>query len=301
VSYDNDSDNEAQGPGGNESPATGEEGSPGKGPTVYVISDAIGETAELVAKAAASQFAGNGIRIKRFSYVDDRETIRKVLEAIEPGDKGTIVAYTLIYPDLRDFIAEICNSRNIPCVDIMGPIMAALSKVTNHEPSLHPGLVHRLDEDYFRRIAAIEFAVRYDDGKDPRGMLDADVVVVGVSRTSKTPVCMYLAHRQVKAANMPLVPEVEPPRELFKIDAQKIVGFNIQPRLLEEIRQERLKAIGLKSDSSYASINRIYEELEYSRGIMRRLGCTVVDVTNKAIEETANLVYELARSRGLIR
>ena len=157
------------------------------------------------------------------------------------------------------------------------------------------GMIHRLDEEYFKRVEAIEFAVKYDDGKNPIGFLKADIVIVGVSRTSKTPLSMYLAHKRIKAANLPLVPEVALPPELFQIPARKIVGLIIDPFKLNFIRSERLRSMGLDSNASYANIDRINEELTYARGVMRRLHCPVIDVSSKAIEETANLVLDIVK------
>jgi len=158
---------------------------------------------------------------------------------------------------------------------------------------LKPGLVRKMDEEYFKKVDAIEFAVKYDDGKDPRGILRADVVVIGVSRTSKTPLCMYLAHKGIKAANVPLVPEVAPPEEIFMLPPHKLIGLVIQPAQLNEIRRERLKTLGLTSTADYASMERILKELEYAENIMKRAGCSVIDVTNKAVEETATRVLEI--------
>ncbi|MBC7344124.1 MAG: kinase/pyrophosphorylase, partial [Clostridia bacterium] len=135
--------------------------------------------------------------------------------------------------------------------------------------------------------------VKCDDGKDPRGILMADLVLIGVSRTSKTPVCMYLAHKMIKTANVPLVPEVSPPEELFMIPSKKIIGLTISPHQLYEIRQERLKVLGLTQEAGYSSLERIMEELEYADAIMKRLGCRVIDVTNRAVEETASRVLEI--------
>ena len=158
--------------------------------------------------------------------------------------------------------------------------------------------MRRLDSQYFRRVEAIEFAVKYDDGKDPRGLKLAELVLVGVSRTSKTPLSMYLANKQIKVANVPLVPEVLPPDELFEIGRDKVVGLTIAPDQLFAIRKERLLALGLRHQSSYASLERILKELEFSEGIMKSLGCPVFDVTNKAVEETAGRLLELIRRRS---
>jgi regulator of PEP synthase PpsR (kinase-PPPase family) len=177
--------------------------------------------------------------------------------------------------------------------------MATLEDSLKVAPSNKPGLVRRLDEEYFRRVDAIEFAVKYDDGRDPRGLLRADVVLIGVSRTSKTPLSMYLANKRLKVANVPLVPEVEPPQELFELPRERIIGLTIRSEQLNEIRTERLKALGLTAQANYAALDRINQVLEYSAKIMKRLGCPVIDVSNKAIEETANIILEVIRKSRL--
>ncbi len=260
-------------------------------PVIYVVSDSLGETAEFVAKAAASQFnAAEKFDIQRVPYVTDKQILQDVVE--EASDNCGIIAYTLVVPGLKEELEKLAHLYSVPVVDIMGPLLNALSQATSAEPKMEAGLLHRLDDQYFRRVEAIEFAVKYDDGKDPRGLLHADIVLIGVSRTSKTPVSMYLAHKRIKAANVPIVPEVEPPAELLRIPSRKIIGLTIQPQLLLQIRQERLKTLGLTTDAEYASLNRIQKELVYADRLMAELACPVIDVTNKAIEETASKVLE---------
>ncbi|KAB2952272.1 kinase/pyrophosphorylase [Heliorestis acidaminivorans] len=258
---------------------------------IYVVSDSIGETAEFVARAAASQFDGEGVEIRRIPYVSDVNHIHKIIE--EAASTSAMIAYTLVVADLRDYLLRLANEKNIVTVDILGPMIQGIQKISQLEPAMKPGLLHQLDEQYFRKVEAIEFAVKYDDGKDPRGIVHADVVLVGVSRTSKTPVSMYLAHKRVKAANVPLVPEVGPPEELFQMPKRKIVGLTISPQLLYGIRTERLKALGLVGNADYASLKRILDELDFAEAIMKRIGCPVIDVTNKAVEETAARVLQI--------
>lgn len=262
-------------------------------PFVYLVSDSIGETAEFVVKAVASQFNSGHVDIKRIPFVNDTETIIDVVE--EAALAKGMIAYTLVLPELRATLREESEKRGLITVDVMGPMMDAFAKLLQIDPRLEPGLVRRLDEEYFRRVAAIEFAVKYDDGKDPRGLLLADVVLIGVSRTSKTPLSMYLAHKRMKVANLPLVPEVDAPEELFWVPPNKVIGLTINPRQLNEIRQERLKALGLHAEANYASMERILEELDYAEKIMRRVGCPIFDVSNKAVEEVANKILEVIR------
>lgn len=260
-------------------------------PVIYVVSDSLGETAEFVARAAASQFDSGQMEIRRVPYVADREHIAEIVE--EASGFKSIVAYTIVVPELKEELLCLCAQHNIPAVDILGPMIQAISQLTDISPKLEPGLLRKLDEQYFRKVEAIEFAVKYDDGKDPRGLASADVVLIGVSRTSKTPVSMYLAHKRIKAANVPLVPEVAPPDELFKISSKKIFGLTISPQLLNEIRTERLKSLGLTANADYANMERILKELDYAEKIMKRLKCPIIDVTNRAVEETASTILEI--------
>lgn len=257
-------------------------------PIIYVVSDSVGETAELVTKAAISQFNGSGMILKRFPYVEDKEDIDEVLSLVSL-DKA-MVAYTLVKPEIRTYMKERAGQEGIPSVDLIGPIMDEIQQFSGKTPLFEPGLVRKLDEDYFKKVEAIEFAVKYDDGRDPRGILKADIILIGVSRTSKTPLSQYLAHKRLKVANVPLVPEVEPPEELFKVPKEKCFGLKISPEKLNNIRRERLISLGLNDQASYAKIDRIKEELNFFEQVVSKINCPVVDVTNKAVEETANVI-----------
>lgn len=265
--------------------------------TLFIVSDSVGETADLVAKAAASQFRQDleTVSIKRFSHVEDESQLREI--AYLAKRQHAIIIYTLVKSCMRNKIKDECRLNGLRCVDLLGPILDEIGSLVNEKPFEEPGLVRQLDEDYFKKIEAIEFAVKYDDGRDPRGVLKADIVLVGVSRTSKTPLSQYLAHRRFKVANVPLVPEVDPPEELYKIDPQKCFGLVISPSVLNSIRKERLIALGLKDDANYAQINRIQEELQHFEKVVAKIGCQVIDVSNRAVEETANLILSEMSNR----
>ncbi|SFL66602.1 pyruvate, water dikinase regulatory protein [Salibacterium qingdaonense] len=267
------------------------ESNTGERPIVYVVSDSVGETAELVVKAAASQFGERGMEIRRIPYVEDEGTIEEVIELAR--EVRAMIAYTLVIPEKNDYLLRRAGEEGVETVDIIGPMLEKMTTVSGMNPKYEPGLVYRLDEDYFRKVEAIEFAVKYDDGRDPGGILRADIVLVGVSRTSKTPLSQYLAHKRLKVANVPLVPEVEPPEELFRISSKKCIGLTISPEKLNDIRMERLKSLGLKAEANYAKRERIEQELAHSRRVMEQIGCTVIDVSSKAVEETANLIANM--------
>lgn len=262
---------------------------------IYVVSDSIGETAEMVARATAEQFKGTEYEIKKYPYISHEEQIKEMIE--EASDNRSIVVFTTVLENLRDQIIKDCAKHKIPCVDLLAPIIKTFEECIGEKPKYEPGIIHRLDERYFRKVEAIEFAVKYDDGKDPRGIAKADVVIIGVSRTSKTPLSMYLAHKNLKVANVPLVPEVPVPEELYSVPTRKIIGLTTNPVKLEEIRQERLKALGLNNTATYANLERILEEIDYAEGIMKRVGCPIIDVSTKAVEETANLIMEMLKKQ----
>ncbi|API90563.1 MULTISPECIES: pyruvate, water dikinase regulatory protein [Virgibacillus] len=260
---------------------------------VYVLSDSVGETAELVIKAGLSQFNHGTYKIQRIPYVEDKQTIDEALQlAVE--SKG-LIGFTLVDPILRNYVNERAKQMNLEAIDIMGPVLKSMERVFEHAPRMEAGLVHKLDEDYFKRIEAIEFAVKYDDGRDSRGIARADIVLIGVSRTSKTPLSQYLAHKRLKVANVPIVPEVDPPEELFEVDAAKCIGLRINAEKLYEIRKERLRALGLGDQATYANMERIHKELEYFDKIVNKIGCEVIDVSNKAVEETANSIRQIVK------
>jgi len=260
-------------------------------PVIYALSDSIGETAEMIARATASQFDIENFDIIRIPYIKNVQQIKKIIE--EASTSKSIICHTIVGPELRVALLAAAEKNGIPTIDVMGPMIDAVSAVSGLVPKLTPGLMHALDEEYFKRVAAVEFAVKYDDGKNPWGILKADVVLVGVSRTSKTPLSMYLAHKKIKVANVPMVPEVAPPEQLFTVSPEKIVGLIIDPYKLNGIRVERLTSMGLDPKSCYADFERITQEVEYAKSIMYKLKCPIIDVSNKAIEETANKIMAI--------
>lgn len=252
----------------------------------------------LVVKAAMTQFSSEDTLLKRIPYIDDKDSIEEIIQ--EAKEHKALIVYTLVVKELKQYINKRAKEEDIITVDLLGPLIKGMEEFYGQKPERTPGLLHKLDEDYFNKIEAVEFAVKYDDGKDPRAIFYADIILTGVSRTSKTPLCIYLAHRGLKVVNIPLVPEVKPPEELFAKKSGKVIGLTIKPTLLNEIRVERLKTMGLERDADYASFERILEELEYAEGILKRLGCPVIDVTNKAVEETASKILQIYNRGDLI-
>lgn len=265
---------------------------------IYIVSDSLGETAKTVAKACIYQFPNHeSWNIKRYPYINNKNLLMDLLEKAK--EVNALVMYSMVNQDLVDYAKSYCEDNNISYIDLLSNIIGQMAEKAGIEPIREPGVIRKMDKSYFDRIEAIEFAVKYDDGKDPRGVLKADVVLVGISRTSKTPLSMYLANKQLKVANVPLVPEVPIPKELAEVETKRIIGLTNSPDTLNRIRMERLKALGLSSSANYAKLERILEELDYSDEIMKTLKCPVINVSNKAIEETAGIIIDILKENGV--
>lgn len=258
---------------------------------VYVLSDSVGDTAEQVARASAEQYEDSDYEIKKYPYVESKTKIDNIIEGL--NSENSIFVYTIVNKEISEYLRQKCEEIGVPYIDVMAPCLDTFTKFLEQEPARESGVIRKLDEDYFKRVEAVEFAVKYDDGKDPRGILKADIVLIGVSRSSKTPLSMYLAHKNYKVVNIPLVKGSKVPDELFEVPRRKIIGLMIDPSDLIEIRRERIRVLGLDSSVDYVSIEKIYEELEYAERIMRKVGCPVIDMTKKAVEEAANLVIDI--------
>lgn len=264
--------------------------------TIFAVSDSIGETANQVAVAAASQFRDD-VEVKRIPYIKTLEDIEEVMTALDECDKAMIVS-TIITVNVREFLTQKAVEKNIFVINVLGPIINVASTLLEKIPEYNPGAMWNTDKEYFKRIEAMEFAMQYDDSKDYRGLKNADVILVGLSRTSKTPLCMYLANKGIKAINIPLVPEVGIPDELYKVDRRKVFGLVINPLQLIEIRKKRLdKFHRIPSDIEYAGDARVLEEFEFSDEIMKKLGCKTIDVTQRAIEDTALIILDSLRKK----
>lgn len=262
------------------------------------MSDSVGETGENAVKAVVSQFRPNfeKVRIRKFPHINDVELIDKIVRIAKKNEAA--IVFTLVEKEMRKALYNLAIEHNVPAVDLLGSMLDLIETSFDERPLQMPGLVHRLDDDYFKKIEAIEFAVKYDDGQDPRGILLADIVLIGVSRTSKTPLSQYLAHKSYKVANVPLVPEVEMPKELMQIDPAKCFGLVITPEKLNNIRKERLITLGLTEDAIYAKHDRIEQEIGYFYNIVDKIGCRYIDVTNRAVEETAQKILNMLENEA---
>ncbi len=264
--------------------------------TVIVISDATGETAERMVRAATLQFSDTPVSIRTYSRVRLEAEVERIIE--RAAELRALVVFTMVNQDARELLLDQIERHNVEAIDLIGALIGKLAGFLQATPSGVPGLLHRLSDDYFRRMEAVEFAVKNDDGAEPRNLPKADLVLVGISRTSKTPLSTYLAQRGLKVANVPLVLGIEPPKELGEVEDDKVYGLIISADTLMRIRQARLKHLGMPSDSSYGARAHIENEINYSRGIFRaHPRWPVIDVTNKAVEETAADILRLYQER----
>ena len=264
-------------------------------PTVelHIVSDSTGETAARLVQALEAQFPEQEFEEVRHPRV---ESVAELEAAVRSArGRPAVVVYTLVDPELRDAMRRLCRRARVHYCDLLGHPIDAVARVSGQAARMTPGSRAPLNPAYFRRIEAMEFAVKYDDGVGT-GLDEADIVLVGVSRTSKTPLSIYLGYLGHKVANVPVVKGIEPPRELWEIDPAKIVGLTIDPNRLVEIRRGRLRNLGAPN-RHYAELAEIYEELDEATGVQRRLGCPVIDISELSIEETAQRILRTVEQR----
>jgi hypothetical protein len=258
----------------------------GKNLEIFVVSDFTGETIEIVTKAAIRQFENVDATIKKYRYINNKQRGRRVID--EAVDSRAVITCTLVDHELRKWFVNQAQVMGVDVIDVLGPMLDVFSAKLHQEPLEKPGLAHQMDEAYFKRVKAVEYSIACDDGSNTQMLNEAELVLVGVSRTCKTPLSMYLAHKGLMTANIPLVPGLDPPEELFAIDPETVIGLTIKPEKLQQVRKERLQMMGLDPENtSYSKLENVAEEIRHARQIMKRIGCKVFDVTEKAIEETA--------------
>ncbi len=261
---------------------------------LHLVSDATGETLNSIARATVSQFEHASIVYHRWSLVRTRFQLHRVLEGIE-AEPGPVLS-TLLDRGLRDDLARVCERLELSVVNVLDPVLGMLQEQIGQQAASRPGRQYVLDADYFRRIDAMHFVLAHDDGQAQAGILEADVILVGVSRSSKTPTSFYLANRGVKSANVPLVPGLPDPPGLAEPRCP-VIGLTLDPRALIEIRRHRLRMIGqgpVRQDTNdYIDAEAVKEELLWARRLCNRRGWPVIDVTRRSIEETAATVLQL--------
>lgn len=262
---------------------------------LHLVSDATGETLSSVARAACAQFDGVRALEHVYALVRSEKEMRDALERIEqaPG----VVMFTLMNPDLRAVLEQRCTNIGVPCIPVLDTVLGMLESYLGTGLSRKPGGQHEMNASYFERIEALNFSMAHDDGQNLDDIDEADVILLGVSRTSKTPTCIYLANRGVKAANIPLIPDLPPAARLTELEGPLIVGLTVSPDRLVQIRRNRLLSLNEESHTGYVDLEAVREEILWARRYCNHHGWPVIDVTRRSIEETAAAILNLFQQR----
>jgi regulator of PEP synthase PpsR (kinase-PPPase family) len=262
---------------------------------IYLIGEGTGETISRIARASLSQFNRENVKLKTFFLVTDKKYISRIVG--QAAKDNALLAFSIVHPDLRDFLIQETERSGIKAIDVIGDFIVQLSIFLKEKPMAIPGRQYILDEEYFRRIEAINFSVKHDDGKLPQGLQLADLILVGLSRTGKTPLSTYLANQGWKVANVPIHPDMLPPEELLKIAPRKIFGLVISVESLVKLRETRLKQLGLEPYAKYADPVRVADEIEWSWEFFKHHPrWRVLDISNRAIEEAAATIINAYRT-----
>ncbi len=266
---------------------------------VHLVSDSTGETVSMVARACLVQFDDAKPTEHIWSMIRTPAQVKKVLKSIK-ADPG-IILYTLVDDNVRRGLEEGCREIKVPCISLLDPTVEAIGAYIGAEIHAEPGRQHAMNAEYFNRIEAMHFVLAYDDGQLIRGLDKAEIIIVGVSRTSKTPTCLYLANRGIKAANVPVVPGTPLPVELASVEKAFIVGLTCNPKQLVHIRRNRLKSLNRDEQSDYIDQGMVADEVGEAKRIFNEHGWPVIDVTRKSIEEVAANIMNLYQRRRKIR
>lgn len=266
---------------------------------IYIVSDGTGETAEKVVRAALHQFRGYLVHVQVFPNINKRDQLQRLMRLA--SQKRALVVTTLVRTEMRLAAQELAQQNRIRHADVIGTLLLQMTLFLRSQPEGVPNQMHQVNDEYFRRIEAIEFTVKADDGKDPRMLREADIVLVGVSRTSKTPLSVFLAHKGYKVCNIPIVFEKDLPNYIDDIDQRRIFALSIDPDTLQTIRKQRLITMMVQNYSSYGDMDYILAELEWAEGLFKnRASWPVIDVTQKAVEETAATILNIMSDRGIV-
>jgi regulator of PEP synthase PpsR (kinase-PPPase family) len=262
-------------------------------PTIFIISGGVGASGEHLVYTVLAQFPGNNVRIITIGNVTKSEQVSDALK--RANDVGGLVTYTLVDARLRNQLLAEAQGMGIPAIDLMGPLIGWLSIALNQEPLESPGKYRELHREYFDRVAAIEYTLTHDDGKHREGWSQAEIVLVGISRSGKTPLSVYLAVLGWKVANIPLVPQIPVPEELFALEPNRVIGLTIDPEQLLVFRRQRQSRLGIKESSTYTDLETIEEEIQAAKKVYRRGNFQIVNMTDKTIEQGADeIIRKLA-------
>jgi len=264
-------------------------------PPIFIVSGSTGSLGEQVVRTVLAQFSDSNVPIQNYPRIRTVEQVSDILD--EAVRCHATVVHSMSDPGMRKALADAAAVRNVVAIDLIGPLVDRLSSVLNKEPIGQPGLYFKLHESYFKRIKAINFTIRHDDGKHPEGWSEAEILLAGVSRIGKTPLSMYLSMEGWMVANTPIVPGIPLPELLSIVDSRKLVGLTIDPDQLQQHREQRRRHFGLQDRSEYDDPKKVSDEVEEANRILRKNGFTLIDVTNKPIESTAGKVIDLITRR----
>lgn len=257
---------------------------------IYIISDAVGATAKRVVQATLLQYPALTPDIRTYPFVTKVAELKPILaDAVK---EQAIVVVTFVTPALVDYATDFAQQHQLQLVDYMSPLMQVLGQHSPQPPLAQPGILHTINADYFKKVAALDFAVAHDDGQNLQTLTQADLVILGVSRTSKTPVSLYLAEQRLKVANIPLLPNNPLNDAVYHLPHTQIVGLTISPERLQKVRQTRMAALGLTQDNYYTDVASIKAELAYAHQVFAQLKVTPIDTTERSVEETAALILK---------
>ena len=264
---------------------------------IIILSDGTGETAKAMTRAAITQFQSKEIFFTSYKNVRTQEHIDAIF--LEVALHYDMIVYTIVSTELRKYVQEKSRKERIRSVDLLGPLLISFANVFEMEPDYQPGLLHAVNDKYFEKVAAVEFTLNHDDGRNLKSLDECDVVLVGISRTSKTPLSIFLSMEGLKVVNIPIINKIPLPENLFTIDQRKIFGLTIDPETLREIRQNRLSKLGTRAAGDYATDKKVGEEIEWANSLFEEnRRWPVFNVTNKALEETASEIMKLLNMRS---
>lgn len=262
---------------------------------ISIISDGTGETASLIVRATLMQYESEDVKMLSHTNIRTKTQLESLVSKLDPSD--SVIAYTIVLEDLRKQMEQICAEKGITYIDLLGPLIHSFDKFLTKKPEIKAGILHQVDKDYFKRIEAVEFSLKYDDGSMTKNLNLADIVLVGVSRTSKTPLSIFLSYKGYKVANIPFIKDIKLPEDLFKIDTKKIIALTINSDTLLRIRKNRLQKIGVASKGDYADKLYVYHEIEQAHSCFEKYRWPVINVTDRALEETAADILRIIQLR----
>ena len=259
---------------------------------IFLISDSTGETLDRIFMALKAQFNNFNYELNQFSFTRTESQISTILKNAKEQD-SPIILYTVVNSKLAKFLAEEANKISIPCFGVLGDLILNFSKILNQKATHKPSGQHVLDEEYYKRIEAIQFTMNHDDGNQTGNILESDIILIGVSRTSKTPTSIYLANKGLKTANIPLVNEMQIPKDVAESKQLCIIGLVTEAERLFDIRRNRLNSLKEKEASDYTDLEKIKIEVEQSKKIFKKNKWPTIDVTRKSVEETAASIIKI--------